>query len=258
MKISIFSNKSIKTQQIEDLIRNEAFKYDLEFDDENPDILFYIGGDGTFLRAVQSNIDRLDSILFVGINKGTLGYFYDATEDDIEDIFNRLAANALIEHRIPLLMGKASNENEEVEFYAVNEILINRIGGTIFSDVFINDAFFEHYVGSGLLLCSSYGSSGLNKSLNGPIIKNYLRCNCLTPIAPISNAVYKSFTSPLVLSSNDVVSIRGGINNATICFDNVVLEDSFTSLDIIPSKSYVRVLYRENRDDLYPLRKSFL
>lgn len=258
MKISIFSTHSLKTKQIEDLIKNEAFKYGYEYDDENPDILFYIGGDGTFLRAVQSNIDRLDDILFIGINKGSLGYFYDASEEDIEDIFSRLNINGLIEHRIPLLKGRAWNDQNDIDFYAVNEILVNKVGGTIYSDVFINNSFFEKYIGSGLLLCSSYGSTGINKSYNGPVIKNYLRCNCLTPIAPISNAVYKSFTSPLVLSSDDVVTITSGLDSATICFDNVIIDESFDNLEISPSKLCVRVLFREERDSLHPLRKSFL
>ena len=258
MKLSIFSTHKNKTKHIEDLIKNEAFKYDLVFDDEHPDVIIYIGGDGTFLREVQSNIDRLDDVVFIGINKGTLGYFYDADENDIEDLFLRLISSSLVEHHIPLLMGKASNNFGEVEFFAVNEVVVNCVGGAICTEVFINNNYFEKYVGSGLLISSSYGSTGLNKSYNGPVIKNYLRCNCLTPIAPISNAVYNSFVSPFVLSSDDVISIRGGINNATICFDNVVIDDKFDTLDIIPAKAYVRVLYRQDRDELYPIRKSFL
>ena len=258
MKISIFSTHKTKTMQIENLIQNEAFNYGFEIDDNNPDVLFYVGGDGTFLRAVQSNIDRLDELLFIGVNKGKLGYFYDAYEEDINDIFSRLYNGVLVERHIPLLHGVARSEKSEVDFYAVNEILLNTIGGIVNSEVYINDHFFEKYVGSGLILSSAYGSTGINKSFSGPVIKNNLKCNCLTPIAPISNSVYKSFTSSLVLSYDDVVTIKGGMQDALITFDNVTLDDNYDELEISPSSSYVRVLFRQKRGTIHPLRKSFL
>lgn len=258
MKISIFTSLSNKTNDIKSLVLNECYKRGYIIDDNNPDVIFYIGGDGTFLKAVQNNIDRLDSVKFIGINSGTLGYFYDAMIEDIEDIFVRLENNALIETKVPLLMGNAIKNDENIEFYAVNEIQIISSISSLRTNVSINEQFFEKYVGTGLIVSSAYGSSGVNKSFNGPVVKNGLDCLLLTPIGPISNNVYCSFTSSLVISKNDVIEISGGLSNATICFDNDKLEDTYDCLKITTSSSYVKVLFREKRDGLYPLRKSFL
>lgn len=258
MQISIFATNSNKAEYIKSLIVNECFKYGFTINDDNPDIIFYIGGDGTFLRAVQNNIDRLDNVKFIGINSGTLGYFYDADCNDVQDIFTRLNNDALIENKIPLLMGHAIKGEESVEFYAVNEIQVVSYGTSLRCDVSINEEYFQRYVGSGLIISSPYGSSGVNKSFNGPVLNNNLPCIAVTPIGPINNNVYHSFTSSLVLHKDDVVMISNNINNATIIFDNDKIDDFYDQLFVTTSSAYVRVLFREKRDNLIPLRRSFL
>ena len=41
-------------------------------DEKQPDLVFAIGGDGTFLYAVHEYLDQLESVKFVGIHSGTL------------------------------------------------------------------------------------------------------------------------------------------------------------------------------------------
>ena len=74
MKIGIFYKK--ENQEIIDLIIAEANKHHFEIDNNHPDVVFSIGGDGTFLRAVHKYIDALDEVRFVGINSGSLGFFF--------------------------------------------------------------------------------------------------------------------------------------------------------------------------------------
>ena len=258
MNISIFSTDYNKTNDIKQLIIDECFKRGHRINDINPDIIFYIGGDGTFLKAVQSNIDRLDEVSFIGINTGTLGFYYDAYQEDIEDIFSRLDNNALIEHKIPLLVGNARKDDENVEFYAVNEIQIVAQLSSLRCEVTINDEFFQRYVGSGLIISSAYGSSGVNKSFLGPVVKSDIPCVIITPIGPINNNVYNSFSSSLIIKQDDVIEISKELNNATIYFDNDKLDDVYDKVSITTSSSYVKVLFRERRNGLYHLRKSFL
>ena len=60
MKIAIFKRKENK--EIVELLMSEAKKYRYSFDEENPDIVFCVGGDGTFLRAVHKYLDKLKRI----------------------------------------------------------------------------------------------------------------------------------------------------------------------------------------------------
>ena len=258
MQISIFTTNSSKAEYIKSLIEDECFKYGHIINDENPDIIFYIGGDGTFLRAVQNNIDRLEHVMFVGINSGTLGYFYDADYNDVKDIFARLNNNALIEHKIPLLVGNAIKGEENVEFYAVNEIQIVSPMTSLRSEVSINEEYFQRYVGSGLIISSPYGSTGINKSYNGPVLMSDLACMSITPIGPINNNVYHSFNSSLIVNKDDVIRIYNNIKNATIYFDNDKLDDDYDELIVSTSSLYARVLFRDKRNNLIPLRRSFL
>lgn len=43
--------------------------------EENPEIVLSIGGDGTMLRAFHKYISQLECIAFVGIHTGKLGFF---------------------------------------------------------------------------------------------------------------------------------------------------------------------------------------
>ena len=47
----------------------------LQIDDENPDIVIAIGGDGTLMSAFHKYFDQIDHIGFVGIHTGHLGFF---------------------------------------------------------------------------------------------------------------------------------------------------------------------------------------
>ena len=64
MKISIFSKYS-NNQNIVETIKQEAMRFDFEIDDYNPDIIIYVGGDGTFLNAIQNNTVKIPVFPFV-------------------------------------------------------------------------------------------------------------------------------------------------------------------------------------------------
>ena len=51
-------------------------------DDNNPDLIVVIGGDGTILRAIRKYFDRLDRVVFYGINTGHLGFYTNWVIDE--------------------------------------------------------------------------------------------------------------------------------------------------------------------------------
>ena len=122
MKIGIFYKEDNK--DIAERIKEEAFKKGLQFDDRIPNVVFSVGGDGTFLRAVHKYIDQLDSIKFIGINSGSLGFFYDFCEEAIPQILDLLLKDECVIHEHALLKGIANYKNSSEEMFALNEIRI--------------------------------------------------------------------------------------------------------------------------------------
>jgi NAD+ kinase len=57
---------------------------------EKPELLIFVGGDGTFLRSIQTYLHVLDSIIFVGIHTGTLGFFCEFHDTQINDLIKAI------------------------------------------------------------------------------------------------------------------------------------------------------------------------
>ena len=53
-------------------------------EERQPDLVFAIGGDGTFLYAVHEYLDQLENVKFVGIHSGTLGFFCHYRCDEMD------------------------------------------------------------------------------------------------------------------------------------------------------------------------------
>ena len=201
MKISIYSkekeNKEIILAKVAELVK----KYNHTIDNDNFDCILYIGGDGTFLRAVQENKDKLDKIFFIGIHNGKLGFFYDYTLEQLEEVFLDLENKDkyITEHRILQADLTLLDGNKET-LYAVNEIRIENPFHTLVSDVYVDGEKLETFSGNGLIVCSSLGSTAYNRSLGGALICPTIDTLQITEIAPIFNRTYCSIGSSLVLS----------------------------------------------------------
>lgn len=258
MKISLFSVHKEKTTLIEQKITALLDMHEIEIDDRDPDIIICIGGDGTFLKAVQSNIDRLDDVCFLGINNGTLGYFYDYDADEIEQAISDLDNGKLVERTFPLLEGTIACENETYDIYAVNEIRLSSIYKTLECEVYVDNEKLEDFVGNGLTVCGQLGSTGLNKSLGGALVDFDVDCLQITPIAPVMNNVYSPLTSSIVFSKDVDISIIGNLEDSSVSFDNVIIEDKPTRINIRRSSLTVRMLLKDTHTFIGSIRKSFV
>ena len=258
MKIAIYYLEENK--EIVELIKNESLRLGFSFDNENPDVVFSVGGDGTFLRAVHHYIDKLDSLTFVGINSGSLGFFYDFSKDDVVRITNALANQTCPTREYPLLKGEAIYKDDKKTFYALNEIRIENPFHTLISKVLVNQDELETFRGNGLIVSSSLGSSAYNKSLGGALIDSDLNALELTEIAGISNNVYRSLGSPLIIKGDKTITFTGDISGSVIGYDYLSDKDSegLESLSISYSDKKVRIIYSNDHSYVQRIRKSFV
>lgn len=257
MKIAIHYKKENK--EIIDSIHQEAKKYNFVFDEKEPDIVISIGGDGTFLRAVHTYLDQLDRILFVGINSGTLGFFYDFEKEDIPLLMKMIADSDYRTRKHSLLRGDIKYQDEEDIIYAVNEIRIENPFHTLISDVYINDDKLETFRGNGLVVASSLGSSAYNKSLGGALVDNDIDTMQLTEIAPISNNVYRSLGSSFVLSGDKEIAFMGSFRGSVVGYDYLNMEQKeLLSIKITQADKSVNILYSKDHSHIKRIRKSFI
>lgn len=258
MKISFFSVYKDRTTFVENQISNLLNELEIDIDNQNPDVIICIGGDGTFLKAIQNNLDRLNDVCFLGINNGKLGYFYDYTVDEIQEALSDLDNGRLVEKSFSLLEGTVVCENETYDIAAVNEIKISSIYKTLECEVFINEEKLENFAGNGLIVSSQLGSTALNKSVGGAIIETGVPCLELTPIAPVTNNLISPLTNPLILKEDVDITIKGKFSDALVSFDNVLIEDRPISINVKKSSLKVKILLKKNHSFIGSLKRSFI
>ena len=65
MRIGLFIKYEVVDKSFEEEMIKKIKSFGHSFDNENPDVVLSIGGDGTFLKAVQKYIDRINDVKFL-------------------------------------------------------------------------------------------------------------------------------------------------------------------------------------------------
>lgn len=178
-------------------------------DDDLPDLVVSLGGDGTLLRASRLILGR--GIPLLGINLGHLGFLTAAPDDELEQALDRvLAGDFVLEPRFTLRAGVHDRDGREVETYrALNDIVVHKAGAARVArlELAVGTHGEEEHVGSfsgdGVIVATPTGSTAYNLSAGGPIIVPTMECLTVTPICPFTLAV-----RPLVVPSREAVVVR--------------------------------------------------
>ena len=75
MKFCIQSRLDSQSNELAELAKKYLEEFGLEFNEEDPEIVISIGGDGTLLHAFHRFSHKLDTVSFVGIHTGHLGFY---------------------------------------------------------------------------------------------------------------------------------------------------------------------------------------
>lgn len=201
----LFSNE--KTIDLEEIVRKKLLDSDILEKEDNYDIAIAIGGDGTFLKMVSETY--FDSnILYVGINAGTLGFAQEINIDEIDNFISSLKTNNYKIEEIGIEETIIKTETKEDKIYSLNEIVIREKElNTLFLDISIDEIFLEQFVGDGILVSTSFGTTAYNLSFGGSIIFSTFHALEITPIAPLYNKVYKSLINPIIIPEGKEIKI---------------------------------------------------
>ncbi len=175
-------------------------------DDEEPEIVLSIGGDGTMLQAFHRYVGQLDRIAFVGIHTGHLGFYADWKPDEIELLVQLMAENRSKDQiyprivKYPLIELQVDEEDTGKRMYiALNEFTLKGVENTLVAQIDINDELFEMFRGDGICVSTPSGSTAYNKSLGGAMVHPSIPSIQLAEIASINNRVYRTLGSSLIL-----------------------------------------------------------
>ena len=261
MKIKIFCNNNINSLKVLKELKEKIKKHNLELVDNNFDVAIAIGGDGSFLRMVkESNFDS--KCYYIGINTGTLGFAQEISFDEIDTFIKKLTLGELKCDKIGIGEIEVETKDSTFKHFTLNEIVLREQElNTAKFKVLINDELLENYVGDGLLISTSFGSTAYNLNFGGSIVYNTFHTLQLTPIAPLNSKSYRSLLNSLIVPSDKIISIRPEVvsKNVLISIDG----DNYRYNDVIRVDTYIRdkeikVLRMNDYDMIKKINEKFL
>lgn len=205
--IKLFINNNEKSIELAKLVREKLNENDFVIDDNNFDLGIAIGGDGSFLRMIKNN--RFNSEpYYVGINSGHLGFLQEVKASEINKLIEELKTKKYKVSNIGIQETKIVSNDKEEKFYSLNEIILRDIDLKILkTNIFINDDFLEEYVGDGIMIATSTGSTAYNLCYGGSIIPSEFSTLQITPMAPINSKVYKTMPNSIIEPGNTKINL---------------------------------------------------
>jgi len=169
---------------------------------DNTDMIFSIGGDGTFLETVSLVRDK--GIPIVGINSGHLGFLATISQEQLPGSMNDIVnKNFSVEERTLLNLEFPGAKKEDFN-YALNEVSIEKAGSTMITiHAYVNGEFLNSYWADGLIISTPTGSTAYSLSVGGPIVIPGSNDIIISPISPHNLTV-----RPLVIPDKDELSLR--------------------------------------------------
>lgn len=180
-----------------------------------------IGGDGTLLHAAK-DLMKLD-VVFVGVNKGTLGFLAEISPENVESAIDRLMDDRFnVESRM-MLKGEIIRDNNVIyESTVLNDIVIHRAADMAITryEVFVNGQLLGNFEADGIILSTPTGSTAYNLSAGGPLARPDSHLIMLTPICP-----HTLTNRSIIFSKNDEIEVVIGESRTpneerrTVAFD---------------------------------------
>lgn len=227
--------------------------------DTSPEVIFSVGGDGTILETVHKYMNLIDEIKIVGINYGNLGFYTDYSKDEIDEVIKLIDSNNYEVTDFNFIEYSLISKNNSKTYYALNEVAIISPIHTQIIDVYIDDSKFETFRGTGLIISTPTGSTAFNKSVGGSVMDPSIKSIQLAEIAPINNRVYKTLSSPIVLSSTSEIKLVANFNNTKISYDGISEEcERVEEIKIKLSNKKVSFITKKNTNFWDRVKKSFL
>ena len=133
------------------------------------DLLVTVGGDGTFLEALE--IVKDSGVPVAGVNFGRMGFLTGCGPDFIGYLFDAVLNKQFSTTSHTVLTIEREDLQKRIYPYAINEICIQRLSPAMIEvDVKINGSQISTYRGDGIIVATPTGSTAYSLSVGGPIV----------------------------------------------------------------------------------------
>lgn len=229
MKIAIVHNNTKESLEVVKQLRELLIDARIDMVTHQPEIIISIGGDGTLLSAFHRYAHLLDSVRFIGVHTGHLGFYTDWRQYNLAELVDSLKNDNGEFIQYPLLDVEViyKNKNKTKHFLALNESIVKITDGTLVCDVFIKEEHFERFRGDGVCISTPTGSTGYNKSIGGAVLHPRLEALQLTEIASLNNRIFRTLSSPLIIAPDEWIKIKPmDTTQFTLTIDQLVSTES--------------------------------
>lgn len=188
-------------------------------DEDPPDILLTLGGDGTLLRAAR--LMGHHGVPIFGVNLGRVGFLTTAGRNDIERALEAIAARAYrVEKRKTLsaVIFSAGGDSTPLPV-ALNDVVIHKggVARLVRLRVMMGEEEVGVYSADGLIITTPTGSTAYSLSAGGPIVIPGVDAFVITAICAHTLGV-----RPLVIGSHEEILIepvQPGAENLMVSVD---------------------------------------
>ena len=207
---------------------------------ERCDLVVVVAGDGTFLDAARSLVDR--GVPLLGVNLGRLGFLADVMPDEMPARLNEILDGDFVEER-RFLLDVAVERGAERVFSgpALNEAVTHKssMARLVEFETCIDGHLVNSQRSDGLIVATPTGSTAYALSGGGPILHPSLDAVVLVPICP-----HTLSSRPIVVGGGSVVEVVLGHDAGS----GVQLScDGQTAMELAAGD---RIVIRKHRPDL--------
>ena len=224
--------------------------------DQDTDVLFSVGGDGTFLKTASLVGNK--EIPILGINTGRLGFLADISPDQMEETFDEIYQGMYLAEPRRVLKLTCNGQVLKGYPYGLNEIAILKRDSSSMITIraYINGELLNVYQADGLIVATPTGSTGYSLSVGGPILVPQSGTISLTPVAPHSLNV-----RPIVIRDEWEVTleVESRSHNFLIAIDG--RSETFregTRLTIRRGEYFIRIVKRCHHSFFNTLREKMM
>ena len=170
--------KSIETKSFPQSALNKT-----SYEGLQPELALVLGGDGTYLQAVQFIPN--DDIPFLGINMGSFGFLTVYRKQQILSCLETVLEGKMqIEERSVMQITVQDSARQDRVYKALNDMVIERgsFSHLINISITIQNQNIYSVKADGLIISSPTGSTAYNLASGGPILHPKVQAFAITPI----------------------------------------------------------------------------
>ncbi len=247
-KVKLFPNDNDESREIEKRLIEVIKNNNLSLVEEGYDLAIAVGGDGSFIRMVRENNFNSD-IYYVGVNAGTLGFLQDITVEEFGDFIENIKNDNYKYENIGIQETYIYTGNGEfTKFFSLNEIVIRDCNLNVCRlSIKLDHEELERFVGDGILVSTSMGSTAHNLGFGGSIVYNTLHTLQITPIAPLNSTSYRNLLYSVIIPENKEIEIIPENKNILLSIDGDNYKfDDVTKISTVVDKKRIKCVRPNN------------